>query len=656
MKGKDKRTKAAHELRQRAEALIKGQSIKTEDLSNNDVQELLHELQVHQIELSMQNEELRDAQVRLEESKDRYTDLFDFAPNGYFISDAHGLVLKANLTLCRLLSIERNQLIGKPFSKFVSKESQDHYYLSRRKALNSTKSHIYELEITQNSQTTFNGQLESIASRDDNGNLTQLRTSLTDITEATLARDVLENEQRLRQLVTAAAEGILLVNEKGEIRMCNPKCEELFGYNEAELLDRQINELIPEYVPSAHNPPLKGFINKPTTQPMDSIMDLIGVKKSGEQFPMEISLSSFLIQGERMVTAFVSDITERKQSEEALSKEKETTQLYLDLANAIFLVVNIDEKVALINQKGCTVLGYPESQIKSKNWFDHFIPKKERKKTRAVFQKLVQGQLKELEFFENEIISKDGKKHIIQWHNSVLTNANGQITGTISSGVDVTEYKKAQADLFNAVYIGKENERERISLELHDSLGQQLASIKMLFGACEPDSLEEESKGYYQKATALLEHAVYETRRISHDLAPHFLNENGLVKGIEQLCVDITVNRSELKYVIRSSGMKLRLDRQIEIGIYRIVQELLNNSVKHAQASTVNIFLKKGKKYIALTLEDDGIGFQGSVEEMQHNGIGIRNITSRVKGLQGSLIFDSSKEKGTSVMVEIPLL
>jgi PAS domain S-box-containing protein len=657
MKGKNKFTKAALDLRQRAEALLKGQPIKTEDLSNEAIQELLHELQVYQIELNMQNEELRGAQEQLEHSRDRYTDLFDFAPNGYFIFDAHDIVLEANLTGCQLLGIPRNQLIGKPFSKFVSKESQDIYFLSQQKTLKSTKSHIYELEIERTDKSTFKAQLESIAVKDANGNFTQLRTSVTDVTEVALAHDILESEQRLRQLVAAAAEGILLVDENGEIHMCNPKCEELFGYGEMELLNKKIEVLIPKSLQSVHSQHREAYIDKPSTRPMGEGRDLFGVKKSGEQIPIEVSLSSFLIQGQRMVTAFVNDITKRKQSEEALKKEKETAQLYLDLANAIFVVVNMEEEVVLINKKGCEVLGYPENQIRGKNWFDNFIPKEQTKKTKEAFRELVQGKSKTVEFFENEIIAKNGTTCIIEWHNAALTDANGEIIGTISSGVDITEWKKAQAALFNAVHDGQEQERERISRELHDSLGQQLAAIKMLFGAVEPDlgKLGKESHQYYQKATHLLEQAVNEARRISHDLAPHFLDANGLVLAIEKLCRDIGDN-SILKCVTHSSKMETRPDRQVEVGIYRIVQELLSNIIKHAHATKVDIFLKQLKNHIVLTVKDNGIGFQGSLEELQQNGIGLRNISSRVKGLQGKLTLGTSKKKGTCVIIEVPLV
>jgi PAS domain S-box-containing protein len=656
MEGKNKLTKTALDLRQRAESLLKGQPIETEDLSNEAIQELLHELQVYQVELSMQNQELREAQERLEHSRDRYTDLFDFAPNGYFIFDAHGIVLEANLTGCQLLGIQRNQLIGKPFSKFVSKESQDTYFLSRQKTLKTAKSHIYELEIRRIDKTTFNAQFESIAVKDANGNFTQLRTSVTDITEVALAHDILESEQRLRQLVAAAAEGILLVDEKGKIRMCNPKCEELFGYNEKELLNKKIEVLIPNSVRSDHSKHCKEYMKSASNRHMGEGGNLFGVKKNGKQIPVEISLSSFVNRGKWMVTAFVSDITKRKQSEEAVKKEKETAQLYLDLANAIFLVVNVDEEVVLINKKGCEVLGYPESQIKGKNWFDNFVPKELKKKTREVFRELVQGKFSTVEFFENEIIAKGGKICTMEWHNATLTNTKGEITGTISSGVDITERKKAQAALFNAVYEGREKERERISRELHDSLGQQLAAIKMLLGAFEPDlgQFGKESHQYYQKATDLLEQVVNEARRISHDLAPHFLDKNGLVLAIEKLCRD-TGDNSVLKCVIHSSRMETRPDRQIEVGIYRIVQELLSNIIKHAHATKVNIFLKQLKNHIVLTVEDNGIGFQGPLEEMQQNGIGLRNISSRVKGLQGKLTLDTSKEKGICVIVEVPL-
>ncbi len=130
-KEKDQERKKAFELRKRAEGKLNSLIKPIEELSDGEVRKLAHELQVHQIELEMQNEELRDAQLLVEESRQKYLYLFDFAPVGYFTISEEGLILEVNLTGAAMLGIERGLLINEPLSKFIAKAYQDKYYLHR---------------------------------------------------------------------------------------------------------------------------------------------------------------------------------------------------------------------------------------------------------------------------------------------------------------------------------------------------------------------------------------------------------------------------------------------------------------------------------------------------------------------------------------------
>ena len=138
----------------------------------------------------------------------------------------------------------------------------------------------------------------------------------------------------------------------------------------------------------------------------------------------------------------VEERTKRKEADEALRKEKETAQKYLDIAGVILVAINADHEVILINKKGCEILGYKEREIIGKDWFDNFLPERMRERTRAVFTKLLAGEIGSVEYFENSILNKRGEERIIAWHNTILRDGNDNIMGTLSSGEDITERKK----------------------------------------------------------------------------------------------------------------------------------------------------------------------------------------------------------------------
>jgi PAS domain S-box-containing protein len=136
-----------------------------------------------------------------------------------------------------------------------------------------------------------------------------------------------------------------------------------------------------------------------------------------------------------------------KQSEVLLQEEKNKIQNYLDIANAILLVIDANQKVSLINKKGGEILGYNENEMIGKNWFDTFVPEKNRDEAKAEFRKLVGGEMDAIEYFENPILTRNGGKKIIGWHYVVLRDEEGNITSTLSSGEDITERKRAEEAL-----------------------------------------------------------------------------------------------------------------------------------------------------------------------------------------------------------------
>lgn len=136
---------------------------------------------------------------------------------------------------------------------------------------------------------------------------------------------------------------------------------------------------------------------------------------------------------------FMQDITERIKARNLLVKEKETLWKYLDTVASIFLIINKDQKIELINQKGCEVLGYSRDEIIGKNWFHNCIPKNEKKELALYFDQILEGVIEPPSEYENWVVAKGNKRKLIRWRNAVLKDEDAKITGLISSGVDVTD-------------------------------------------------------------------------------------------------------------------------------------------------------------------------------------------------------------------------
>jgi len=171
----------------------------------------------------------------------------------------------------------------------------------------------------------------------------------------------------------------------------------------------------------------------------------------------------------------------RRNIEAVLQEERDKAQKYLDVAGVMFVVIDADQKVSLINRKGCEVLGYSQEEIIGRNWFDNFLPEAIRDKVKAVFEELMAGSIEPVEYYENSILTRSGEERIIAWHNTVLTNKAGKVVGTLSSGEDITERKRMEeriehlSRVLRSVrnvnqLITREKDRERLVKDVCDRL------------------------------------------------------------------------------------------------------------------------------------------------------------------------------------------
>lgn len=204
----------------------------------------------------------------------------------------------------------------------------------------------------------------------------------------------------------------------------------------------------------------------------------------------------------------------------------------------------------------------------------------------------------------------------------------------------------------NAMMEGQEKERKRIATDLHDRVGSSLAAIKLhLTGVAL--SLDRSSSALpdLNRVASMFDNVVMEVRQVSHDLASGVLVKFGLAPALKDLGETIG-SAGSIAVHFFSSGMEKRLDSQTEIALYRIVQELVSNVLKHAQATEINIYLHRREDHLSLMVEDNGMGFDLS---KAGGGLGMKNMTGRVNQLRGTILFDSTPGNGCTVTIEIPV-
>lgn len=217
---------------------------------------------------------------------------------------------------------------------------------------------------------------------------------------------------------------------------------------------------------------------------------------------------------------------------------------------------------------------------------------------------------------------------------------------------DMARQLLQQQELRNkAIIEAEEKERIRIARELHDGIGQQLSAAKMNLSAFE-SSVSDSHKTSYQNLIHLVDDAVKEIRTISHNMMPNALLRSGLSSAIREFVSKLSIT-DELKIDLQIIGLNDRLSASTETVLYRVIQECVSNIIKHAEASHINIQLMKYDNHLNLVIEDNGKGF--NTENIDNaEGIGLRNIQSRVQYLNGTINIDSMHGRGTTIVVDVP--
>ena len=336
-------------LRRQAEERLRAKAGDVSDKALDDAKKLLHELEVHQIELEMQNEELRGTQEKLVESRDKYHELYDFAPVGYFTIDAQALIRQLNLRGADLLGIQRSKLINTKFSRFISPEFQDDFYFHCKRIFESAAKQTCDLKLLKPDGTLFDARLDSMAAKDKVAAPRRFRTAVTDITERVQAKEVLqESEEKFRlmfnQMVSASALFDVIFDQRGKPEdylylMVNPAFEHHTGKKKDQVIGETLLEVFPEtesyWLQSLEKVALTG--------------NPIEIENYHQGLDKYFHVSGFVPKDGQVAVTFV-DITDRMRIEKALQKahgelEKRVAERTAELAkSAVSLKREIAER------------------------------------------------------------------------------------------------------------------------------------------------------------------------------------------------------------------------------------------------------------------------------------------------------------------------
>jgi PAS domain S-box-containing protein len=648
------------------------------DLNNQNFA-ITEELLENQKELEENIININDLNLKLHQTENQLIALQDATRVGVIIFNLLGECIYLNGKCKQLLGINKEE---------IKTSDWLHHLFSEDKLTVLTNWNDFltkQGNFNQEFRVVINGKIKwiqtMIAPIRENGVVTSFIGTITDISDSKKEKELL---YLLFEMVNQSADAFYVTSESGRFVFLNQSGAELLGIDTANLDNLKIQD-VSNYVGSNNN--WDNHIDTLKNKQSQVFEKMFHRLDSNQQFPVELTERFHLYNQEGYIIAVAKDITERKKHEKLILRSESSLKKAQELARTGSFERDFENKEYFWSDYMFDLFSLPkETNIRTID-FRTFIPKEDLTYVNAIFS----AKLKtENEFNLLYRIQRNGGE-IIHVHTSIQVTRNtfGKITKLVGTIQDLTEHLKVEKlnreilqlqtdkqkdqleleerrlDLLEknaemkeeririaAVLSGQENERKRLSRELHDGLGQMLTAIRLKMEMIDFQKLDDQTiKDRLQDVKADIKKTIFETRKISQDLMPSALEDFGILSALRILTEEFAEIKG-IKVLFRDKNMTMELDTEIRITLFRIVQEALANISKHSDANKVIIEIVGNQSNVQLSITDNGSTFSN---ETKNNGLGIKNMKERTELLNGLFRIEQSDNMGCEINITIPI-
>ncbi len=379
----------------------------------------------------------------LRKSEQRFRSVFDSANVGISLFRPGYQMIEVNRKLVELTGYKREEFLKLEPKDYYPEEDIPRRYDLSLKMMNGELGSLHEERkyyVKDGKEIWLDTYHKVIPGEDGRPNY--ILALYTDITDRKIAEDELKKQERkFRLLFEQSNDPIFIHDMAGIIRDVNERACLMLSRTREQLIGSTVYENHPE---EEHKKVQDGF--QVLLETGESRFESRFKDSKGKLIDVDINYRIFDSE-QGLGQGVARDITQQKSVENELRKERDRAKSYLNLAGTIFIVIGKDQTIKMVNPKGCDILGYTDDKIVGKNWFDNFLPEENIDFVKEVFDKIMTGEMEGVEYVENEVITANGERRIIAWHNTLVREESGEIVASLSSGEDITDRKLAEEQL-----------------------------------------------------------------------------------------------------------------------------------------------------------------------------------------------------------------
>ncbi|MFL5739882.1 MAG: PAS domain S-box protein [Flavisolibacter sp.] len=467
-----------------------------------------------------------------------------------------------------------------------------------------------------------------------------------DITERKkITQQLALSESTFRSAFDHSAIGMALVLPDGKFLRVNRELSKMIGYSEVELLALTFQDIT---YPDDLKKDLS-YLKQTLNGMIDSYqMEKRYFHKAGHLIWVHLNVS-LVRDGQANPLFFVSqieDINERKKSE-VLIRESEEKFRKLVEESLVGVFILQEDIFVYVNPQLEKITGYSKSDLLNEMSFEKLVEKADRQKPWKNYLSELGQEGSSANYFLKIIRKNNEVLHTEVILSQISYGGKSAFIGTI---IDITERVEEQKRINKAVTDAQERERQQISMELHDNVKQLMAGCLLNIDFMKMIVKDEKASAVIGNIKNYLREAIEEMRRISHQLAPSIDASISLEEKIKTVVNTMNVARAiEIRYQFDELQEAIKAD--VQLAMYRIIQEQFTNILKHAKASLVEIIVQRRNGDICMSIEDNGVGFDTHIAK---NGIGLENIKRRVQVFNGSFSIQSLAGKGCKLDIQFP--